>query len=280
MPEPNTFTVVVAMLTPYRPDGTVDLDALRAHVDALVEEGVDAVMPCGTTGESPLLADAEVAQIIDTVVETAGGRVRVIAHVGRPTTRATVALGRAARAAGAGAVSAVTPYYYPVADEQLRSHYDSLIKALPGLPVFAYNIPARTGNDLRPEVVRTLADRGLAGLKDTTNSLDRHREYLAVADGRDFSVFVGSDEMVLEAMRAGSAGSVSAVANFAPRLLVGLKRAFLEDRDQDAVAIQKELAALRRRVTDGPALRGLKGETSRFMERRGVRYSPAVRPPL
>jgi 4-hydroxy-tetrahydrodipicolinate synthase len=274
------YSIVVALLTPYTARGTVDLGALRSHVDVLVDEGIDAVMPCGTTGEGPALSDRELDEVTAAVVEAAAGRVLVMAHVGRPTTGATVALARSAQERGAWAVSAVTPYYYRMEDDQLRAHYRSLLRAVPELPVFAYNIPDRTGNDLRPDVARSLAEEGLAGIKDSTKSFPRHLEYLAIAADHGFSVFMGSDELALEAMRHGSAGSVSAVGNFAPHLLVRLRRACLEGRDSDAQALQKELAELRRRVTAGPALRGIKRATSRFLRDRGVRYRAALRPPL
>src|SRR6476660_4257034 len=105
--------VIPALLTPYAAGGAVDRDALRAHVGWLVDHGVDGIMPCGTTGETALLADDEVVEVVEAVVAGAGGRVPVIAHVGRPGTDATIELGRRALDAGAAAVSAVVPYYHP-----------------------------------------------------------------------------------------------------------------------------------------------------------------------
>jgi len=280
------FSVVVAMLTPYTPRGTIDLDALRGHVDVLVEEGVDGLMPCGTTGEGPMLVEDEVEAVVATVVEAARGRVPVFAHVGRPSTEATLALARAAIATGATAISAVTPYFYEVGDDRLCSHYRELIQAVSGSEVLAYNIPSRTGNDLRADLVRSLADEGLAGIKDSTKSFDRHLEYLAIAGDRDgraegFSVFMGSDALALESLRHGSAGVVSAVANAAPRLLVGMKRAYLEGRHEEARKAQAEASGLREKLAaGGSALRGLKRATAGLLSERGLPYGESVRPPL
>lgn len=269
---PARPSVVVALLTPFAEDGTIDAGALREHVAFLLDAGVDALMPCGTTGEGPLLDEDEAAAVVETVVAAAEGRVPVLAHVGRASTGATVRLARRAIASGAAAVSAVVPYYYELPDEQVLAHYRALLDASGGTPALAYNIPARTGNDLAPETLRTLAADGLAGIKDSTKSLDRHREYLELARP-DFAVFMGSDALVAEALRAGAAGCVSAVANVRPDLLVRLAKAVT---DGEADALQAEVSALRAELSRGPALRGLK----RALSGQLAGYPAALRAPL
>jgi 4-hydroxy-tetrahydrodipicolinate synthase len=223
--------VVVALLTPLgRPE------ALREHVDFLVEAGVDALMPCGTTGEGPLLEDGEIAEWIRSTVEAAAGRLPVLAHVGRPSTEATVALARRALASGASGVSAVVPYFYALGDEQLTWHYTALIAAADGAPSYAYTIPARTGNELPLDVVRELAAEGLTGVKDSTKSWERHLEYLET----EVDVFIGTDALVVDSFRAGSAGCVSALANVRPDLLC---------RARDGEDVQEEISALRTELT-------------------------------
>src|SRR3954463_8993458 len=128
--------VVVALLPPSDGGGAPDGGALRAHVDLLVEAGVDALMPCGTTGEGPLLSDDEVAAVVRATVAAAAGRVPVLAHVGRPGTPPTLALPRRAGADGAAAVAAVVPYYYAAGDDEIRAHYDALVEGA-GAPVYA-----------------------------------------------------------------------------------------------------------------------------------------------
>jgi 4-hydroxy-tetrahydrodipicolinate synthase len=284
-PAASGYSIVVALLTPFTYHGEIDRGALRDHVEVLIEEGVDALMPCGTTGEGPLLEDEEVSTVVDTVIAASSGRVPVLAHVGRPATGATVNLARAAGEGGASAVSAVTPYYYPLTDDQLGRHYRAVMGAVPGLPVFAYAIPDRTGNDVSVELARSLAADGLAGIKDSTRSFPRHLEYLAVAQdqasgSRRFSVFMGSDSMVLEAMRHGSAGSVSAMANVAPHLLMKIRRGCVEGSEEEAKAAQDELTNLLERMSQGPALGNLKDATSRYLSDRGIAYPSSLRPPL
>jgi len=273
------LTFVVALFTPFGEDGKVDYEALAGHVRFLLEQGVDAVMPCGTTGEGPLLDEDESTVVVAATVEAAGGR-DVIAHVGRPGTAATIRLARRCVEAGVAAVSAVVPYYYPLTQEQILRHYRSLLAAVPDVPVFAYTIPDRTGNDLEPETLEALAGAGLAGLKDSTKSFEQHLAYLAVAKGSDLRVLMGSDAMVLQALRAGAAGSVSALANVRPDLLVRLRQAFLEEKAEEAEAIQAEIAELRDSLSTGPALQNLKRAVSDELARQGVRYPSGLRAPL
>jgi 4-hydroxy-tetrahydrodipicolinate synthase len=275
----SDLTFVVALFTPFGEDGRLDRDALMGHVRYLLDQGVDAVMPCGTTGEGALLEDEEVAAVVAATVEAARSS-EVIAHVGRPGTDATIRLARRALDAGASAISAVVPYYYPLTPDQTLRHYRSLLQALPGVPVFAYTIPERTGNQLEPETLESLAEDGLAGLKDSTKSFDRHLEYVAAVKGHDARVLMGSDGMLLEALRAGAGGSVSALANVRPDLLVRLKRAFLEEQVEEAEKTQAEIAQTRESLTRGPVLASLKRAVSETLVEHGVRYPSALRAPL
>ncbi|CAN5636063.1 dihydrodipicolinate synthase family protein [soil metagenome] len=274
---------MAALLTPFDDHGGVDHEALRAHVDDLISEGVDGIMPCGTSGEGPLLGEDEAAAVIGTVVEGAAGRAPVLAHVGRAATRETVQLGRLATDAGANALVACLPYYYALDERQVVNHYTTLM-ASTDMQVYAYTIPSRTGNDLSPGAVQVLADEGLAGLKDSTKSFERHLEYLeiagAVADSDNFAVFMGSDAMVLDALQAGAAGSVSALANLRPDLLSSLKRAFIEDDRVEAKSLQEKITRVRAEVSTGPALAGLKAAVARRLSARGIAYPARLRAPL
>jgi 4-hydroxy-tetrahydrodipicolinate synthase len=251
-------------------------------VDQLVEAGVDGLMPCGTTGEGALLADTEAAGVTRATCEAAGGRVPVLAHVGRAGTAPTLALARQALADGAAAVSAVVPYYYPAGSDQIRAHYTALLESLDGTPVYGYTIPERTHNELEPELLGELAAGGLAGLKDSTKSIDRHREYLAAVSGREgFELFVGTAALVLEALRAGAAGAVLAVSNSHPELAVELVRACGERRWDDAERLQAELAAVEQEIARDEVIPGLKRRVAeRLRERGAADYGTELRAPL
>lgn len=253
--------VVVALLTPFREDGGIDGRALAAHVEFLVGAGVDGLMPCGTTGEGPLLSDAELLEVTELTVEAAAARVPVFAHVGRPGTDATCALARRAEALGAAAVSAVVPYYYALDEGQLLRHYRSLLAAAGDRPVYAYTIPARAGNELSAELVRELADEGLKGVKDSTKSWERHLEYLACG----VDVLIGTDAMVREAFAAGAAGCVSALANVRPDLLCALRDGGGEEVQQEILGLRGELPLQRLKQALAERIPG---------------YPPAYRAPL
>jgi dihydrodipicolinate synthase/N-acetylneuraminate lyase len=270
--------VLPALMTPFDDGGGIDGDALREHVEFVIEAGVDGIMPCGTTGETALLEDDEVLEVVATVIAAAAGRVKVVAHVGRPSTRATQRLIERAVAAGADGVAAILPYYYPLQDSQLVAHFRALLETAGDTPLLAYQFPARTGNDLSPETLAVLAEHGLAGLKDSTGDPERHAAYLAAAPG--IEIFVGQPSLLLGSLRNGSHGSVAALGNLCPDKIVGLVRAFAEGRDDDAESLQAELAVLEREMTTGPMLLALKSAVAGAMAQRGVSYPAAPRSPL
>lgn len=271
-------SVIVALLTPFDEDGRPDEAALSAHVDQLVEVGVDALMPCGTTGEAALLSDDELSEVVRATCAAAAGRVPVLAHVGRPGTAPTLELARRARADGAEAISAVVPYYYAVGSDAIRAHYAALVEGLQGTPVYGYTIPDRTHNELDPALLPRLIEDGLSGLKDSTKSLERHAEYASAAaeSGAPFELLIGTASLVLDALHGGSAGAVLAVANLHPELCVELARAFREGRHVDAGGIQAELAAAEQELQAGGMIPSLK----RALAQRLGEYGPTVRAPL
>jgi 4-hydroxy-tetrahydrodipicolinate synthase len=251
--------VVVALLTPYRSDGRVDPDAVQAHVEWLLDQGVDGLMPAGTTGEGPLLEDDELVALVRAVVAVAQGRALVLAHVGRPGSAATIRLAERALAEGVDALSAVVPYYYPLEDGQLFTHYRSLLDAVGGhRPVYAYTVPGRTGNDLPARLVAELAREGLAGVKDSSKSLERHREYLATG----VPVLIGTDELVQSAFEEGAAGCISAIANVRPDLLVGLRDAVVAADAERGSTLQEKVRHLRSTLARESALVALKRATA------------------
>jgi dihydrodipicolinate synthase/N-acetylneuraminate lyase len=270
--------VLPALLTPFGSDARVDAAALRAHVDFLIAAGVDGIMPCGTTGETALLEAEETLEVVRAVVDAAGGRVPVIAHVGRPSTSVTARLIEEAIAAGADGVSAVLPYYYALGDREIVAHYRALLKAAGEVPLFAYTFPARTGNELSAEAFATLVADGLAGLKDSTSDSEVHSGYLAAAP--DAQVFVGSPSYLLESLRGGSRGGVAALANLRPELVLALAHAWRDGRDDEAERLQEEVRAAEQELAREPALVALKRGVSELMAERGERYPSALRSPL
>jgi dihydrodipicolinate synthase/N-acetylneuraminate lyase len=191
--------------------------------------------------------------------------------VGRASTAATLRLAAAATRAGAHALIAVTPYYFPLGDEQLLRHYRALLAAAGDTPLLAYTFPARSGNELAPEVLDRLAGEGLAGVKDSSRSPERHREYLEV--GRRHTglrVMVGSESLALESLLGGGAGSITALANVRADVLLRL-------RDEPGAEAQEAVSAARAELSNIAALKRAVGER---LAERGARYPAAARPPL
>jgi 4-hydroxy-tetrahydrodipicolinate synthase len=276
-----TPAIIPALLTPFDRDGSFDGAALRAHVGWLVDQGVDGIMPCGTTGETALLSDDEVVEVVESTVAAAAGRVPVVAHVGRPGTNATIALGRRALGAGAEAVSAVVPYYHPLEPDRVLDHYRAVMDALGAERVLAYCIPSHSNNELDPDGLATLAREGLAGFKDSTMDAARHDAYAAALrdTGRDdFALLVGQAALLLRSLRGGSAGAVLGIANLRPELAARLRDAFREGRDADAEAVQAELTRAEAGAKPFPVLK--RAVADRLRSEVGIEYGPDMRAPM
>jgi dihydrodipicolinate synthase/N-acetylneuraminate lyase len=269
--------LIVPLLTPMTPDGEeIDTDALAAHVRWLVQMGVHGLMPCGTTGEGPLLTEAERREILETVLEAAGGQAAVIPHVGAVTTRETVALAQHAQAAGAHAVSALTPYYYRVPDEAIVEHYRRVAEAVPDLALFLYNIPGNTGNSISRRVAEVIAERcpNVAGIKDSSGDIDTLAGYVGRKRGQ-FQVVCGSDALLARALQAGACASVSGNANVVPEVVRSIFDAHWRGDTTGAAHGQVTLDQARVAMGNGGSLALLKA----MSERRGARMG-GVRPPL
>ena len=208
--------LIIPPLTTFRSDETLDLDAFQAHCDFLAHRGADALFVTGTTGEFPLLSERERIELYRAAIEAAGGRARIIAHVGAASTAETVRLALAARRLGVHAVAAVTPYYFSYDQHGLIQHYRTLLEAAEGFPVYAYTIPQRAGNDLTPTALATLAASGLAGIKDSSADMNKILAYLRAAPA--IEVFVGADAMALAVARAGATGIVTGPGMVVPEL--------------------------------------------------------------
>jgi 4-hydroxy-tetrahydrodipicolinate synthase len=213
---PRPAGLSAAVVTPMSEDGSLDLPALERHVQSLVRGGVDVLMPCGTTGESATLDAEEQRRVIATCVTGAGGRVPVFAGAGSNSTARSVALARAARDEGADGLLLVTPYYNRPSQEGLRRHFAEIVEAAAGLPVVLYNVPNRTGVNLRPETVFRLAElEPVVGVKEASGDLD---QVMTLIRGRPegFLVLAGDDAIALPVMALGGEGVVSVAANEVP----------------------------------------------------------------
>lgn len=244
-----------ALVTPFR-DGRIDEDAFRAHVEWQVGEGSEALVPCGTTGESPVLSPDEHRRLVEITVEVAAGRVPVIAGCGSNNTATVIAQMRTAADAGADAALVVVPYYNKPSQAGLLAHYRALAEASP-LPIILYDVPGRTVTGFAVDTVAELAKLPtVIGIKDATGDLGRVSAY-RLCCGPDFVQLSGDDPSALGYLATGGHGCISVTANVAPRLCADLQRAAREGRWDEARTIQDELyplhAALFTDSSPGPA---------------------------
>ncbi|AUX37302.1 MULTISPECIES: 4-hydroxy-tetrahydrodipicolinate synthase [Sorangium] len=225
LPLSGTFT---ALVTPFTPDGeAVDFEALTALVEAQVAGGVSGLVPCGTTGESPTLSEAETTAVIRRVVEAARGRVPVIAGTGSFSTKKTIDASRAALAAGAEGVMIVMPYYSKPSQDGLREHTLAVAKAVAG-PVVLYNVPGRTVVDLSAEATERIcaAAPNVVAIKDATGNVLRCQELVRRLGDR-LTVLCGDDALTLAMMALGAQGVISVTSNVLPRETSAVPRRFL-----------------------------------------------------
>ena len=234
---------MVALVTPMHADGSLDAAALRRLVDFHVENGTDALVVVGTTGESATLDMDEHCEVIRLAVEHARGRLPVIAGTGANATSEAIELTRCAEGAGADACLLVTPYYNKPTQEGLYRHFKAVAEAVP-VPQILYNVPGRTACDLLPETVERLAPiPNIVGIKEATGNLDRARDILRRCGDR-LDLYSGDDATALDCILLGAKGDISVTANVAPRLMHDLCRLARAGQEPEARAIDARLRAL------------------------------------
>ncbi len=231
-----------ALITPFK-NGKVDMDAFKSFVDWQIEEGTEAVVPCGTTGESPTLSHEEHMAVTEACIEVANGRVPVIAGAGSNSTAEAVALAQHAKTAGADAALVVTPYYNKPTQEGLYQHFKAVHDAAQ-LPIIIYNIPPRSVIDMSVETMARLAELpNIVGVKDATGDLTRPMR-TSMAIDKDFCQLSGEDATALAHLAGGGVGCISVSANVAPRACAEMHRAWRERNIDAAMALQDRLMPL------------------------------------
>jgi 4-hydroxy-tetrahydrodipicolinate synthase len=233
---------IVAIVTPMQADGGVDNGALDRLVEFHIEQGTNAIVAVGTTGESPTLTVEEHIGVIRRIVQQARKRIPVIAGTGSNSTIEAIEQTELAKQAGADACLSVTPYYNKPTQEGLYQHYKKIAEAV-AIPLMLYNVPGRTACDLKPETVERLAAvPNIIGLKEAP-SIERNRELLARVGGR-MDLFSGDDDLACESVLMGFQGVISVTANIAPRLVRAVIDAALAGRKEEARRLDAALQPL------------------------------------
>jgi 4-hydroxy-tetrahydrodipicolinate synthase len=231
------------MITPMSEDGVLDDVALKKLMDFHIQQGTDAIVAVGTTGESATLDEEEHCAVIRRVIEHADGRIPIIAGTGANATREAIDLTRCAKEAGADACLLVTPYYNKPTQEGLYQHFKAVAEAV-DIEQILYNVPGRTACDMLPETVARLAPiPNIIGIKEATADLSRVPQLKKLC-GPDFELYSGDDATSCEFLLQGGQGVISVTANVAPRLMHEMVAAALAGDRSEAEAIDQRLAPL------------------------------------
>lgn len=240
-----------ALITPFS-SGKLDEAALRAVIEHQIKNGTHGLVPAGTTGESPTMSHEEHRRVIEITVETAAGRVPVMAGTGSNNTIEAIALQKFAKSVGADAGLVVAPYYNKPSQDGMVAHYHAIADAV-DLPIFVYNIPGRSIVDISVETMARIASHpNVIGVKDATGEVERvsrHRNLI----GHDFIQLSGEDASALGYNAHGGHGVISVTSNVAPALCSQFQAASLEGRHDEARALMDRLMPLHDALFSAPS---------------------------
>ncbi|MDR0778562.1 MAG: 4-hydroxy-tetrahydrodipicolinate synthase [Methanomassiliicoccaceae archaeon] len=233
---------ITAIITPFRKDGSIDEEALRRLVTFQEENGADAIVPCGSTGESATLSFDEHLRVVGIVVDQVK-RAKVIAGAGSNSTSEAISLSRRSEAAGADGILSISPYYNKPTQEGIFRHYKAITESI-SVPLIVYNIPGRTASNITADTLLRIAELpGIAGVKEASGNLEQIQRIL---DGRPkgFSVLSGDDPLTYEMMRMGADGTISVASNCVPARISKMVSHCLSGKMNDALAVHTELSPL------------------------------------
>lgn len=239
----NFSGIYSAIVTPFNDAGTeISIKRMQQYCNFLLEQPIDGLFAFGTTGEWPLLTGEERIIGMEAVLSIVEHKIPVIVHVGAYTTEQAIHLSRCAEKSGANAVSVICPPFYPLDDQALLEHFVAIAKAIPETPVFIYNLPSFTGNDVLPELLLKIAKNAtnVIGVKYSGDNLMRFRKYRRTM-GKDFLIFGGDDGMILPYLHEEANGFVSGNAAAVPEVVCRLYREFRQGKFKKASAMQEAL---------------------------------------
>jgi 4-hydroxy-tetrahydrodipicolinate synthase len=234
-----------ALVTPFKAEGAIDEDRLRALIDRQITNGVRLLVPCGTTGESATMTEAEDQRVIAITVEVAHGRARVIAGAGSNSTASAIEYSQRARDLGADAVLQVAPWYNKPTQEGLYAHFRAVAETIPEMPIMLYNVPGRTSSNIAAQTTLRLANdcENIVAIKEASGNLTQIMEILRERPA-NFSVLSGDDAVTLPLIALGAEGIVSVASNEIPDLMARMTELALDGNWTEARALHYRLLPL------------------------------------
>ena len=239
---------IVALVTPFQADGSVDYDCLRKLIDWHIEQGTDCIGVVGTTGESPTVTIEENCEIIRVAVEQARGRVPIMAGCGSNSTAEAITLAKFAKNVGADCQLQVVPYYNKPTQEGQYQHFKAIAEAVGDLPMVLYNVPGRTVANMEHDTILRLTQiPGIVAIKEATGDLAR-AQWLIRDVPKGFAIYSGDDATAVALMLCGGHGNISVTANIAPKLMHEMCKAALAGNIEQAMRIQLQLMPLHKHL--------------------------------
>lgn len=239
--------IITPIVTPFKRNVSqeINYEATKELIDHLISHGVNGIFILGSNGEFHVIDEDEKIEFTKKVVEFVDKRVPVYVGTGACSTRATIRLSKAVEAAGADALSVITPYFLKPTDENLYNHYKEIAESV-NIPIMLYNIPKATGCPLNPELVERLANiPNIKGIKDSSGDVDNLKAYAEIAKRKDINLLVGSDSKISIAYDLGATGAVAGTSNVIVDTLVGLDKALRSGETELAEKLQKDIDVLR-----------------------------------
>ncbi|MBW4686623.1 MAG: 4-hydroxy-tetrahydrodipicolinate synthase [Komarekiella atlantica HA4396-MV6] len=237
-------SILTAMITPFKTDGSVNYDVAAELAAHLVSNGTDTLVVCGTTGESPTLSWDEEYQLFVEVLQSVAGKAKVIAGCGSNSTKEAIAATQKAAKIGVHGSLQVVPYYNKPPQAGLEAHFQAIAQACPDLPLLLYNIPGRTGQNLQPETVARLAKvNNIVGIKESTGNIDQASEIRRLTP-KEFQIYSGDDYMTLPLLAIGAKGVVSVASHLVGNQLQQMIQAFSTGKIEVATEIHLQLFPL------------------------------------
>ncbi len=227
----------VAIITPFNEDETINYPELKKLIEFQIENGTDAIIICGTTGEASTLTDEEQIDCVRYAVEVVNKRIPVIAGAGSNHTAHAIELAQGCEKAGADAVLLVTPYYNKTTQKGLIEHYKMIAESI-NIPIILYNVPSRTGLNITPKTCYELSKiKNIVAIKEASGNISQVAEIAALC-GPDFDIYSGNDDQVLPLLSLGGKGVISVLANVAPRDTHDMVMSYLEGDTKRATKLQ------------------------------------------
>ncbi|MFO5527973.1 MAG: 4-hydroxy-tetrahydrodipicolinate synthase [Cuspidothrix sp.] len=237
-------TIVTAMITPFKTDGSIDYQLAAKLADYLVNNGTDTLVVCGTTGESPTLSWDEEYQLFVEVLQTVSGKAKVIAGCGSNNTKEAISATQKAAKIGVHGSLQVVPYYNKPPQSGLYQHFQAIAASIPDLPMMLYNVPGRTGQNLSPETVVRLAEiDNIVAIKEASGSLDQVSEIRRLTP-KEFRIYAGDDSLTLPMLAIGAHGIVSVASHLVGNQLQEMIKAFQVGKIHIATEIHLQLFPL------------------------------------